>query len=89
MADWDAWIASAGLATFGAICTWTGAKLLTVPARDLDPRVGRLARGSRFAEWFGARASRPRWLLRGVGAALAAAGIAVLLAAARLAVGGR
>lgn len=85
MSRWDVATASALLAVFGAACTWTGVKLLTARVEAIDPRFRRLARGSRLTEWLGARSSRPRWLLRGVGAALAAAGLAILATAARLA----
>ncbi len=88
LSRWDDYLAAALLAAFGAACVVVGTRLLTAPVDAVDPRFARrLARSSRLADWVAAGPSRPRWLLRGVGAALVAAGLALLASAARLGAG--
>lgn len=79
--------AAALLLVFGAACVWTGVRLLTTRVAAVDPSR-RLARGAPFTEWLGAGRDRPRRLLRGVGVVLVAAGLALLVRAARLIVDG-
>lgn len=88
LSRWDDYLAAALLAAFGAACAVVGVRLLTTPVDPVDPRFARrLARSSRLTDWLAAGPSRPRWLLRAVGVALVAAGLAILASAARLGAG--
>ncbi len=88
LSRWDDYAAAALLAAFGAACAYVGVRLLTAQVAAVDPRFGRrLARGSWLGDWLSAGPSHARWLLRAVGAALVAAGLAILVSAARLGAG--